>query len=372
MDGVIHEPRSFWTVQTVESKVTPQRVRTNKGHFYNGERWPITINRITFGGINYLLRAAPVGDLAVDNSGIINKIGIRVSVPQRYHLNRNMVLIGSIPAASTGQHATRPNPNYGPGMTPSSLYGQCHLNFDKPLLLPKNGKIEWDVSAHTANNAQAETAPTFIEMGYVELGGLTGSSMRSRTVQLAVYTGNDLPGIEDWPYLADALTAGGGAAAPAIGTTNWWFPGSRFPAGGNVPDWKGQRNTTFSAQEATRSGSTEIVGMRTTIAQFAYDQEVAGSFGTVPASPLSMRTGCRIRATDGGSSGHYWWRPGAPLALVFDTITPANVVRLQEPIELGPGEQLDVELEFPAFVSEEESTTYRVGVALNGYATIEG
>lgn len=371
MDGLIYEPRSFWSIATGSLAGSSRLVELDRNHFMNGERWPVTIDRIAVGGINYLFRES-IAAAPMSAATVINKVGIRFSVPQRYHLNVGRAIrIGSLPAMSTGQHATPVDLNYGPGHTASSTYGQCHLTFKKPLLIPKNAQIEWDLSAHTpgAREGFDENIATFCEMAYVELGGLTGSSMRARTVQLAAYTGNTVPTIEGWPYPPDSA-AGGTAIAPALLSTNWWPPTSRFPAGGGAPDWLAQRNTTFSAQEATRSGSTELVGMRTTIDQVILDIQNAVDGTPQPCSPLSMRMGCRVRTTNGGSSGHWWWRPGAPLALVFDTITPANVIRLQEPITLGPGEQLNVELEIPAGEVEEDQT-YSIGVAFNGYATIE-
>jgi hypothetical protein len=374
MDGAIYEPRSLWSIAYVPSTAAPQRVRVDKNHLFNGERWPITITRLALCGVNYLFRG-PTGDQDQPNDTalLLGRVGVRVSVPQRYHLNPvRMAIAGGLPQLTTGQHATPAKPAvYGAGVVPSSLYGQCHLGFDKSLILPKNGQIEWDLSAHTANNRDGESAPTYCEMAYDERGGLTGSSMRSRTVQLAVYEGDTRPTIEGWPYPPDAYTTPAGPAVPpAIGSRNWWPPTSRFPAGGSTPDAFGQRNTSFSAQEATRAGSTEITGLRTTIDQVAYDAQVVGFLPDRPPSPLSLRTGCRIRTNNGGSSGHWWWRPGAPLALVLDTITPATVVRLPEPIVLVHGEQLEVELELPT--QSGKVTTYMVGVSFNGYATIEG
>lgn len=378
MDGLIYEPRSFWSVATGALTSKAQLVQVDRNHFMNGERWPVTIDRIALGGVNYLLRESAAGGNAPSAATIINRIGIRFSVPQRYHVNVGRpIMIGSIPMKSTGQHATPIDTLYGAPFTPSSQYGQCHLTFKKPLLIPKNAQIEWDLSAHTpaaigTGPGANERVPSYCEMAYVELGGLTGSSMRARTVQLAAYLGDLTPTIEGWPYPPDVVAAGGGAIAPALTSKNWWPPTSRFPAGGGSPDWLNQRNTTFSAQEATRSGSTELVGLRTTIPQVELDINFNTDVGIVePCSPLSMRTGCRMRTVNGGSSGHWWWRPGAPLALVFDTITPANVIPLQEPITLGPGEQLNVELEVPGIDTETFTSNYSIGVAFNGYATIE-
>jgi hypothetical protein len=75
-----------------------------------------------------------------------------------------------------------------------------------------------------------------------------------------------------------------------------------------------------------------------------------------------------------GGTGAYWWREGAPLALVCPTITPAQVYDLPEPITLGPGERLDVEVSSPGptpMGEESIDSIYQIGVGLCGYASIE-
>jgi hypothetical protein len=111
--------------------------------------------------------------------------------------------------------------------------------------------------------------------------------------------------------------------------------------------------------------------LRCFIDQRLYDQRLCAQFGAASRpSPLALRTGTRIRTTGTGSQ-NYWWRPGAPLALVFDHITPALVMRLSDPITLPPQDQLDVEMEFPG-VPGSADTNFHVGVSFNGFATIEG
>ena len=99
-------------------------------------------------------------------------------------------------------------------------------------------------------------------------------------------------------------------------------------------------------------------------------------FGMTRSVAASTMVPSRIRTTDGGS-GRYWWRPGAPIALVLDHITPAFVYELPVPITVGPGDALDVELEVPlstTFPDDGTATTptFNLGVSFNGYAAIEG
>jgi hypothetical protein len=71
----------------------------------------------------------------------------------------------------------------------------------------------------------------------------------------------------------------------------------------------------------------------------------------------------------------WWWRPGAPLALVFDAQTPGLVYDLTHEITLEPGDTLALEMTFPpsAFGGENpQLIPVHVGVALNGYSPIEG
>ncbi len=101
------------------------------------------------------------------------------------------------------------------------------------------------------------------------------------------------------------------------------------------------------------------------------------AFDGVPIAPASLRMGSRVRTTNAGS-GEDWWRPGAPLALTLDTITPAAVFMLPFPITLTPGDTLDVELVIPGVPPPavlpplEVQRAYNVGISLNGWAAIEG
>lgn len=391
-EGVLYEPRSFWSIENVDAGAAPQFVRFDRRHFYNGERWPITIKRLTMMAVNYTVFETPQAGLnpaiGADEAGsVINKIRISLSSNQRYHFNakRTLQLAGLSPRPRWMPQVGLTNAGEGLYL-PSSLYGQCFLTLDKPLFLPRNGSIQWDLSAYTPWNTQVvkgndQNNNATAWMIYQEEGGLWPGSARSRQVQLQAYTGQLTPDPEmKWPFPADGY--GVGALGPAVSASvDWWAPLSRFPAGGAAnrdftggPGAAGPLQRSFSGQESTRAGSTKIIGMRTFIEQMTYDVQFSQNMFPVGATsrsaPLSMRVGTRVRTENAGSKT-WWWREGAPLALVFDTLTPANVYEFPEPFTLNPGDQLDVEMELPANVPT-FTTTFHIGVALNGFAAIEG
>lgn len=377
-EGLIYEPRSFWSIARVASSGEEQQVRLDKRHFFNGSRWPIQIRRMALMAVNYVLADDPVTvspTVLEATSQIVQKTRVSVGVPQRYHLNTKRSILDVVGAQPTGQPPTLPvDLGSGDFFTPSSLYGVSMLKLDQPMIIPRTGTFEWGLSAHTpwhgVNKGVDEDALTRAWLLYQETGGLFGGSARARPVELAAFTGNNVPTIEGWPYGPDDFGVGI-PAAPALASANWWPPQSFFPAAGGAPDANGQRNTSFGAQESTRAGSTEITDLRCFIDQLDYDEGMDNDGGFVDLRPsqLAMRTGCRIRSVNSGSKT-WWWRPGAPLGLVFDYLTPANVYHLPEEITLGPGEQLDVEMVFPPHI--DDPTNFQIGIAFNGYAAIQG
>ena len=112
------------------------------------------------------------------------------------------------------------------------------------------------------------------------------------------------------------------------------------------------------------------------IDQIDFDEGVQAQPAPFPGSPItpySQRLGCRARTTNGGTN-QWWWRPGAPLALMSPTITPASVMELQQPIKLGPGDSLELEVTAPnpVVLAPQIDPTFQFGVSLTGYAIIEG
>ncbi len=364
-EGLLYEPRSFWSIANVAGQAYDQTVRLDRRHFYNGGRYPIEIKRIAIAGINYLLTGAPATIDTVgwnESSSVVERVRVSISAPQRYYFSSRRAPL----AAGMAPRPTAQIPVAAPA---SSMWGQCNLAFDKPLVLPRTGTIEMSLSAHTpwvwpAITPVVEAQQTQATIVWQEVGGYFAGSGRSLTVPLFAYTGNTTVAdpAEKWPYPPDGYGVGAG---PALPSPNWWPAQSSFPAGG-------QRG--FSRFESTRSGSTELSELRTYIDQRDYDEALAAAFdGTPRPCPLSLRTGCRVRTVSGGSR-EYWWRPGAPLALVLDTITPAVVYELDEPFTMPPGEQLDLEVQIPGMTPTGDlaQPNYHIGVSLNGFAAIEG
>ncbi len=372
MDYLLYEPRSLWSIANVVAADHPQFVRLPRTHFYNGSRWPITLNRIALAGINYFFGSAisAQGSIADCTAAIINRTKIRISSPQQFYWNSRAMLLDAahapLPTAQPPQGLTPGDAGEVTNYLPSSLWGQCMLKFDNPLILPQRGSCEWWLSAHTPFPAMTDTgavenAAVRAWMLYQEKGGMFAGSARFAEVPLLPFTGNDTQRDpqERWPYPPDDY--GAGVPSGIASTSNWWPGESSFPSGGP---------RSFTKQESTRQGSTELTDMRVFIDQRLYDQRLYDNLNNRP-SPLSLRTGTRIRTVNTGSNT-WWWRPGAPLALVFDHITPALVMKLAEPITLAPQDQLDVEMEFPAAIPDQVDNSYHVGISFNGFATIEG
>jgi hypothetical protein len=360
--GMLYEPRSLWSVQSVDLSASPSEVRFNREHFYNGTKYPITIKRMAVMGLNYIYARVRNADQTPWQSAAIGaRVAISVSAPFRKYFGRNPTIL----------NANCPEPTWGPGprdTKSSSLWGQTMLSFDHPLYLPRRGAIEWDISTFSSYlREDDESLPlpeAVIYQLYQETGGLFAGACRSRsfrTTELSA-NGHDTPNLEEgWPYPFDVFhsAVNYGQLTP----TTFWPPQGSFTA------------KEFKAQESTEDGSTCFTDIRTMIDQIDVDADVLELPPPAVArvAPLSMRMGTRIRTSSGGS-GDWWWREGAPLALVMDTITPATVFKLPYPITLAPKDTLEVILNVPGKATLPSDATLRanVGISFNGFAAIEG
>jgi len=367
--GFLYEPRSFWDIASFELTADAQVVRFNREHFRNGERWPITVNRIALSGINYLLQTMPTAGqiFPYQTSGSVGASAqIAVTPPFRQHYGRNPVLLNTMNPRPTSM----PQPRTA---FASSLWGQCALTFDKPLYLPQRGNIQWDISAGYIPAGDPDDPEVPAYMLFQEEGGLFAGSARTfdflvRGLQAGAWFPSHLdpnvpvPTQERWPYVPDAYTWIYGTDPG--NSTDFWDPAGGFSG------------REFDRQEATRAGTTKVLGVRTMIDQIAHDEYINALPNLAPTvvEPLSTRLGARIKTEHGGSQT-WWWRPGAPLALVMDTITPAAVYELPYPLTLQRGDSLEVELRLPPVTGLNGNPSRRmmnVGIALNGWAAIEG
>jgi hypothetical protein len=398
--GVWYEPRSLWCVKNIDraaylaltgdgyGAVGPVlTVQLPRNCFRNGSKYPVMINRFAISGVGYPFvrpdaeamqdEAFPVGGFPgvanLNGTSVINTIRFTIASPYRQTFSQSPNLAAGFAPRPTSDPSV-------PGA--SSLFGATTLRFDKPLVLPKNSQIEWDVSSlqgmqfvPVVGNEGSLTESTPLAsaalpavLSYLEAGGLFVGNSRSRDMLIRTnLSGNTpVPGEDGWPYaLPPGFAAlGGGAQVP------FWDPQARFDT------------QTFRSQNATRAGSTDIYGMTAAIDQIDFDDAVLEDFPLAKMAPVSTRLGTRVRVV-GGPTSDFWWTPGAPMALVMDTLTPALVYWLDEPITLLPGDTLDVSVgvNTGAFIGEGglppnafqmNANTYQFGISFNGFTAIDG
>jgi hypothetical protein len=399
--GVWYEPRSLWCVKNIalsQYLATPAgegapnfvgpvlTVQLPRNCFRNGSKYPVMINRFAISGVGYpfarpdavamqdsVLAGGVPGPANLNGTTMINTMRFSISSPYRQTFSQTKNLAVGF----------APRPTSDPSVDgASSLFGATTLKYDKPLVLPKNSQIEWDVSSlqglsyvPTVGNVGTLEDPTPLYsdplpamLSYLEAGGLFAGNSRSRDMQIRTNLSGltPVPGEDGWPFALPVGFAalGGGAQVP------FWDPQAHFDT------------QTFREQNATRAGSTNIYGMTSMIDQIDFDDAVLESFPLAKIAPMSTRLGTRVRVK-GGPTSDYWWTPGAPMALVMDTLTPALVYWLEEPITLLPGDTLDVavgvntavflgESGIPADTAQMNALAYQFGISFNGFTAIDG
>lgn len=375
MDGLLYEPRAFWSVARIDSGAEvqprpPYTVRLPRDHFYNGEKYPVVITKVLTAPVNYQFQQYSRTGFALDastfrNDGVSASEYTRlvISAPQRQYYVRQ-------PGHTQG---LTPRPSYQPTPagaafgTPdqvSSLWGVQRWAFDRPMIIPKLGDLEFDLTSLSGPQNVPGVGPVttppkaWVRFEDVDAGLFNGNA---RDVQLPVRFYDDTTGSQP-PFQPDGF-------GPAQGdATTLWPSVSRFSA------------RRYGAENTTSDGSIPVTGFSVLLDQIGMDDQLIaasllpGNFDpTSIITPVGMNIGARARMRNGGT-GSYWWRQGAPLALVCPTITPAQVYELPEPITLGPGDRLDVEVSAPGPVVINEQTVgsiYQIGVSLCGYAVIE-
>jgi len=365
--GLLYEPRSLWSIanQTVLAGTTSETVTPlTRNHFWNGTRWPIILDRVAMCGVGYVFSQAPGTQNAADS--VVNRVKLAVSAPQRYHLSsKHLAQLGSIMPRPRMMPPTGDSVATG-NFPVSSLWGQSMLRFEEPIRIPKDGDIQWSLSAMVPYSIPGQDTPPVAQvdpvdawMLYQETGGLFDGSARAHlaqlhTLRLGHYPPDGEQTEERWPYPDDGLNSTSGGD-----TNNFWDPRGEFTA------------RRFKDQNPIRDGAGEFTEMRVMIDQRDYDDRLQTSqFSGFRPAPISTRVGCRVRTSNCGSNA-WWWRPGAPLALVFDEITPAIVYKLHRPITLGPGDTLDLQMTFPANLTQ-LTQIHHVGVSFNGFSPVQG
>jgi hypothetical protein len=370
----LFEPRVFWSVKRVDvdaENADPQVVVLDRQHFFNGERYPITITEVVVSPINYARKfyadptqaAGPAEGLDANT----NILGVKVvlSARQRQSYSRravSLVAYGDVPTAPQAPAVIEVS---GPFGIPSSFTGQVYRTFDKPLIIPRDCLIQFDLTPFDGY-MPAPVQPNRVKflVAFWERYGIFGANARQHP---------ERPGV-----LADALNSGAQPFGPVI-TPNALAPSTQ-PAPSNQlwPPSSSFPGRQFRRQSYSAEGSVEFYGMGVMIDQIDYDRlntTIIGGVANTPMAMLAQRVGCRARLPDSGTRA-WWWRQGAPLALVFPTLTPALVYKLDRPITMTRGERIEVELTIPPVSQDPQGvnlpTSYEVGVALSGYAAIQG
>lgn len=367
-DRFVHEPRALWTVvrqQAAEaaSGLNATRVLVDKDHLRNVGRHPITLTHLSVCPINYFFRDFDnevTGLSDVHNSqNILNVLDWFASAPYSVHITSRDGRIALRPAEG------RANPGMlytGVGAYASDLFGVSRWAFDKPLSLPRGCEIQFDLSTFTLPNLGFSSPfPT----------GTMVSAVSFDEVHTGIFGGNNR--LRERAELPPSNPDGQGAPfgldgfASVQGTSM-----QRWPAEGVFP------SRIFSRQETNRGQErNSFAAFNVHFDQIDSDvlvQKMLAPAPDHPISPASTRIAVRARVANGGSR-EWWWRPGAPVCLVCPTITPALVAELAEPITLGPGEQLEGEVQIPVGPQVAQALyqpTYQLGISLTGYASIEG
>jgi hypothetical protein len=363
----MYEPRSLWSIANVPQSNSPRRIRMRREDFRNGERHPIQVDRVAIAPINYTFMSEPAGAPNPNQScSILNRAKLIISAPQKQHYGMKPMVLSSL----APEPRYTPQANRGvadPGLL-SSLYGICMLRFDKELVIPFNGQIQSALSVIGSYGVgqipNLDTHSLFLECGDNTTRSFAGiGSARSHRFgmqQLEVTAGTrEIPRDPrvGWPYPQDSY-----ANADSGGEPNFWDGAGNFSG------------RLFRQQESSRAGSTRVIAFHTLINQFVLDAALISAEGGGQPTPAALRVGCRMKTVACGSGANFW-REGAPLGLVCDTITPAAVYKLPTPITLGPGDVLDVELELPGTAGEfvgDAELDWHVGVSFNGFAAIQG
>lgn len=369
-EGLLYEPRAFWSYgryASADAATSPAPAGTvllPKEHFYNGSKHPITLLYALVCPLNYtydLYRQTVItgppnwrncGAAAMADTKIV------ISSRQRQHYLRIPGILGALPP--------RPMWESQPGDIGQTGSLDVHQNtyrweFDVPMVLPRMGSMEFGLGRYTLPAFAGQplaSAPVTAWVKTEEIGSLAlKGAARAANFRVRNTTTPNTP-----------------AAFPPDGfgpsSTNANGPGIWDPT-------QALRAQDFQSQGQSSDGSTPIVSLATMIDQKDYDDELTTNppGNTSPGariSPLGFRIPTRARTTQGGTN-EWWWREGAPLALVSPHRTPAQVFNFRHPLTLGPGDNLEIELTFPQGVAsggEPINRVTQVAISFCGYAAI--
>jgi hypothetical protein len=383
-DRFVYEPRALWTVQRIQAaasnaSILSARVQIPKDDFRNVGKYPITLTKLILDGVGYAYRSytpgASVSASEVHNcEAAVGHVDFQLSSPYSRHFSKRQFRLQSFEQTPTAEPSMQYASAGGVAQVYSSgLFGINRWAFDMPLRLPRKSTIGFELSGWTVPNVGLALPGAIIHSSIAfdeEDTGLFGGTSRIRVRTQVPQLRNQSIGAPFWPTVTDPLPPD--AFQVISGAETNTFPANQM-----------FRAPNFNRQESDRGQDwTSFTGFAVHIDQITWDdyvQTAAAPFPGQPLSPQSLRMITRCKTTNGGTN-QWWWRPGAPLALVCPTITPAQVYEFEEPITLGPGEQLEGELWAPVGPSlvlgssggaQTVRPNYTIGVSMTGYTTIE-
>jgi len=378
----VHEPRALWTVQQLRAAASAASVSTAcvicpKDHFRNVTDYPMTLTKLLVSGINYAYRSFnPVaGNVAANQihnaASAMNHIKVFISAPYSRHFTKRVFTLASQAALPTGS----PGMMYSRTPYASDLWGVSRWRFDRPYRLPRKATIQLDLSGWNCSGInggvgifndifssvlieEATTGRFYGDMRIRDRSRLDGLRTQSN-------------GSTFYPSVTDIFPPDN---LGNINTGNA-VPGTWPASGVFLP-------RVFNKQETSRGQEwSSFTGFAVLLDQIDFDEGIqaqAAPWSGNQLSPMALKVGVRARTTNGGTN-QWWWRDGAPLALVCPTQTPALVFNFDQPIVLGPGDELEVELEAPIGQSVVVAGSggpqlirpfYNIGVSMTGYATV--
>jgi len=362
---ILYEPRAYWDVGTFLPDLVPtdtnqaqREIVFNKDSFRNISRNPVKLTKFNL---------CMVGAASQDGLNLLSQASFFLSAPNRQSWSFTPL------EASTWKQDQKGDPSMLYSATPrvSGLMGTSRWMFDHHFELPRDGVIQFDVSGvgytttESPNNVDGGAYYTF---AFFEDGGRFGGNARIRQREP----------IRECPVaLALGQTAGIWPAGNLPTFPYGYVPKGAGPFSSKTWADEGQFKTkTWRENEITRGQmGSRVAGFQVLVDQIETDDRVAANPLLPVPAPMATRLITRCRTT-AGPTGEWWWREGAPLALVSPDAGPALTYTLPRPITLEPGDQLQLECLTPrVYLPEAEQFRlfpFNIGVSFTGFAEVSG
>lgn len=365
--GFIYEPRAIWDVQI--SHHEKRAVQFEAEHFYNSERWPMVLTQVVLCP-NVAIpngRMFPAGfgtsELRARIRG--NSNWSRTDIPIRFGANSR-----SESDPSTSQYVGAPARIFNSAPTINTVRWKFHHE----LMGVRDGAVEMYLGALAPGFyclSDIRATVTFHEIGESERATFKGHDRQFEIDQLGVYdVGNPTPYTGTSKYPFPCILRGGPDEGPVsvCGDTPQVFPSRQvFTA------------AEYLRQNQASLGSTLIQAVSVSFDQRDVPAEWEQGVEDFPLVSPAIALPTKARTVRTGTQ-HWWWREGAPLALVMPTQTPCLVADLPVPIVLNPGESLDVSLHVPSYAYVPAYPTRgfgyqypvsNIGLSFCGFAAVE-